>query len=132
MRRNLARVSTTIHCAVYTRSAPTGNPDVPPGPDFDFLPFVLDSRSLLPLALTPEPESEGVSCLLWYQSLWHQRTRVSKFWGSIDKSSDQKGYSKHGAWYMVDISAHGRERERDGVRDGGKGKWGERESARAL
>lgn len=31
---------------------------------------------------------------------------------------------------MVDISAHGRERERDGVRDGGKGKWGERERAR--
>lgn len=46
MRRNLARVSTTIHCAVYTRSAPTGNPDVPPGPDFDFLPFVLDFSHL--------------------------------------------------------------------------------------
>lgn len=33
---------------------------------------------------------------------------------------------------MVDIRAHGRERERDGVRDGGKGKWWGRESASPL
>lgn len=121
MRRDPVRVFTTIQCAVYARSAPTGNPDVPPGPDFDFLPFVLDFRSLLPHALTPEPESKGISCPLQHQSLWHQRTRVSKFWGSVDKSSGQKGHSKHRAWGMVDISAHGRERK--GRSEG----WRERE-----